>query len=214
MRGKTVIALLFLLVFAVSRIPGLLPPNFSVAYAFAFCAGVYLAGARSWWLGLGSIVLTDVLVNCHYQFVQGLQVWTTAGLKFMLINYAAFSVLILLGKRFKPGDSWTALLGGGLLGAMLFYLITNTAAWLFNPFGNPEYTRDLWGWIRALTIGTAGWPETWVFFRNTLLSGGLFTGLFVGAAKAVEALQTEEEPEQAAAEDTAEAEPAPEEAGG
>ena len=39
------------------------------------------------------------------------------------------------------------------------------------------------GWIQALTVGTPGWPHTWEFFRNTLLSGGLFTGLFAGAMK-------------------------------
>jgi hypothetical protein len=38
-------------------------------------------------------------------------------------------------------------------------------------------------------VGTAGWPETWKFFRNTLLSGGLFTALFVGVMKAAEALE-------------------------
>src|SRR5277367_1569238 len=32
---------IFVALFAVSRIPGLLPWNFSAAYAFAFCAGVY-----------------------------------------------------------------------------------------------------------------------------------------------------------------------------
>ena len=90
-----------------------------------------------------------------------------------------------------------------MLGAILFYLITNTAAWLFNPFGNPEYTKDLTGWLIALTKGTAGHPPTWEFFRNTLLSGGLFTGLFVGAMKLSEATQAEAEEESPAeAEDT------------
>jgi hypothetical protein len=89
-----------------------------------------------------------------------------------------------LGRRFKPGSSFLGLLGGGLLGALLFYLITNTASWLFNPFHNPEYTKDLLGWLTAMTKGTGGYPQTWEFFRNTLLSGGLFTGLFVGAMKA------------------------------
>ena len=36
------------------------------------------------------------------------------------------------------------------------YLLTNTASWLFNPFANPEYTKDLAGWLIALTKGTAG----------------------------------------------------------
>ncbi len=70
-----------------------------------------------------------------------------------------------------------------MLGAVLFYLLTNTAAWLFNPFGNPEYTKNWVGWLIALTKGTAGYPPTWEFFRNVMFSGGLFTGLFVGPAK-------------------------------
>ena len=120
------------------------------------------------------------------------------------------------GRRFKPGDSWLKLLGGGLLGAVLFYLITNTAAWFFNPFGNPEYTKDLAGWLIAMTVGTkAGWLPTWEFFRNTLLSGGLFTGLFAGAMKLSESLESAREKELAAeaADEPEESEPAqPEEA--
>jgi hypothetical protein len=62
-----------------------------------------------------------------------------------------------------------------------------------------------------LTKGTAGWPQTWEFFRNTLMSGGLFTGLFVGAMKATEAEVAEEEEEKKPAEE-GEAEPQPDEA--
>ncbi|MCC6822900.1 MAG: hypothetical protein IT579_19390, partial [Verrucomicrobia subdivision 3 bacterium] len=74
------------------------------------------------------------------------------------------------------------------------------------------------GWIRALTTGTGGWPQTWEFFRNTLLSGGLFTGLFVGAVKLTSAESPQEkeagmrEPEAGADEPDAEAKPEPEEA--
>jgi hypothetical protein len=96
-----------------------------------------------------------------------------------------------------------SLLAGGIMGAILFYVLTNTAAWLFNPFGNPEYTKDLAGWLIALTKGTGGYPTTLEFFRNTLMSGGLFTGLFAGALKMSEAAESakekesEEEPAQA-----------------
>jgi hypothetical protein len=75
----------------------------------------------------------------------------------------------------------------------VFYLVTNTAAWFFNPFKNPEYTKDLFGWVIALTKGTANWPDTWMFFRNTLTSSGLFTGLFVGAMKLAEVFEEQEE---------------------
>ena len=131
-------------------------------------------------------------------------------LGYQLINYVAYVCVILLGRRFKPNSSFLALFGGGIFGAILFYLITNTASWFVNPFRNPEYTKTFLGWLRALTIGTAGWPETWQFFRNTLMSGGLFTGLFVGAMKLNQAAESKQEKEEQAPEE-AEGEPAVEE---
>jgi hypothetical protein len=173
---------LFALVFGLSRIPGLLPSNFSAAYAFAFCAGVYFRGATAWWLPLLVLVATDIGLNFYYSS-RGIEVWDSANLTNLLYNYVAYAVLIRLGRGFKPQSSFLALLGGGMLGAILFYLITNTASWFFNPFHNPEYTKNLPGWLLALTKGTNGWPTTVEFFRNTFLSAGIFTALFVGAEK-------------------------------
>ncbi len=181
--------LAFVLVFALSRIPGMLPQNFSAAYALMFCAGVYFAGHRGWWLPLGTMLVTDIGLNIYYS-LHGVEVWKLTVLRYQLFNYAAYAGIIWVGKRFKPQTSFLGLLGGGILGALLFYLITNTASWLFNPFHNPEYTKDFLGWVTALTKGTGGWPQTWEFFRNTLLSGGLFTGLFVGAMKLGEAAES------------------------
>jgi hypothetical protein len=183
-KWSQLLPVLFIALFAVSRIPGLLPPNFSAAYAFAFCAGVYFARRLSWWLPLAVLLATDIGLNFYYQQKNpGDDVWSASNLANLAFNYAAYAVLIFLGRQFKPQSSFVALLGGGLLGAILFYLITNTASWFFNPFNNPEYTKTFAGWIIALTKGTGGYPSTWEFFRNTLLSGGLFTALFAGAAK-------------------------------
>lgn len=182
MKGKIILSVIFVATFALSRIPGLLPPNFSVAYAFAFCAGVYFGGALAWWLPLGVMFATDLGLDAYYS-LHGVSVWDLPNLQIQLFNYAALAMLILLGTRFRQQKSFLKLVGGGLLGAILFYLITNTAAWLFNPFHSPEYTRNLAGWIIALTKGTGGFPPTLEFFRNTLLSGGLFTALFAAAEK-------------------------------
>ena len=183
-KSKILLPAVFIVVFAVSRIPGLMPPNFSVAYAFAFCAGVFFPGWRAWWLPLGVMLATDIGLNFYYQHKDpGGDVWSAANLANLAFNYAAYAVLIFLGRRFKPQTLLLGLLGGGILGAILFYFITNTASWLFNRFYNPEYTTTLAGWIIALTKGTGGYPPTWEFFRNTLLSGGLFTALFVAAGK-------------------------------
>ncbi len=201
----------FVALFAVSRIPGLLPLNFSVAYAFAFCAGVYFPRKNSWWLPVLVLLATDISLNVYYA-AHGVAVWDSANLKNLFFNYIAYAVLILLGRRFKPQSSFASLLGGGIFGAVLFYLITNTASWFFNPFQNPEYTKTLSGWLIALTKGINGWPSTWEFFRNTLLSGGLFTALFVAAAKLTAPAESPADKKAGARDEENEAEEKPEEA--
>jgi hypothetical protein len=211
-KGKIALPLALMLVFALSRIPGMLPQNFSAAYAIAFCAGAYFAGRAAWWLPLGTLLVTDIGLNMYYWLCLDVNVWEAPKLIYLLFNYAAYVALIWLGRRFKPKSSFPALLGGGILGALLFYVITNTASWFFNPFGNPEYMKTLHGWLIALTKGTSGWPQTWEFFRNTLLSGGIFTGLFVGAMKLTADAESPREKEAGAREEKPEAEEAPEEA--
>jgi len=202
-KGKIAWPIAFAVVFALSRIPGLLPRNFSAAYALAFCGGLYFTGWLGWWLPLGTLLATDVLLNLFYYHAP---VFTG----YMLVTVLSFAALIGLGRLFSPKMSWLKLVGGGLLGAILFYLITNTASWL----SLPGYPKTLAGWIQALTTGLPGFPSTWEFFRNTLLSGGLFTGLFAGAMKLTAPAESPQEKEAGAREPEKEAEPdeAPEEA--
>src|SRR5208282_198760 len=85
-KWNRLLPVLFIVLFAVSRIPGLMPANFSAAYAFAFCAGVYFRGATAWWLPLGTMLATDVALNVFYYHV--------APFAFsLLLNYAIFAVL-------------------------------------------------------------------------------------------------------------------------
>ncbi len=205
---------IFVAVFAVSRIPSLLPPNwqnFSAAYAFAFCAGVYFPRKNSWWLPLLVLLGTDIGLN-FYWAAHGVKVWDAPDLANLAFNYLAYVVLIFLGRRLKPQSSFAALLGGGIFGAILFYFITNTASWLFNPFHNPEYAKTFSGWLLALTKGVNGWPTTLEFFRNTLLSGGIFTALFVAAAKLTVSAESPADKKAGARDEESEAEEKPEEA--
>jgi len=211
-KSNKLLAVVFLVLVALSRWPGLFPPSFSVVYAFAFCAGVYFTKAMAWWLPLGTFIVTDVALNFYYQH-KGWHVWTSSVVEYQMINYVGYAGIIWLGRRFKPESKFLTLLGGGLLGALMFYLVTNTASWLLNPFHNAEYSRSLSGWLIAVVNGTNGWPPAWEFFRSTLLSSGLFTGLFVAAMKvsAAESPADKEAGVRAKAED-AETEPATEEA--
>ena len=117
---------LLMLVFALSRIPGVLPQNFSAAYALAFCGGVYFTGAMAWWLPLGVMLVTDLSLNAFYYH-------TPLFGAYLLLNYAIYAALIGLGRWFGRRAPFLKLLLGGLFGALVFYLVTNTLSWLQDP---------------------------------------------------------------------------------
>lgn len=182
---NVLLAIALMFVFALSRIPGVMPENFSAAYAIAFCAGVYFPGALAWWLPLGTMLLTDIILNLFYYHQPALSLY-------ILVVYFVYAFLIFLGRRLGRNSSFLSLLSGGILGALIFYIVTNTFSWLFDP----GYSKSFFGWIQALTTGLPGYPPTIEFFKNTLLSSGLFTGLFVGSMKLVEKASEEEETEE------------------
>jgi hypothetical protein len=172
-KWNRLLPVLFVVVFAVSRIPHLMPANFSAAYALAFCAGVYFRSAAAWWLPLGVMLATDAALNVFYYHVKPFGFY-------LLLNYAVFAAIIGLGRGFGRRASFLKLLFGGLLGAVIFYLVTNTLSWLQDP----AYAKTVAGWIQALTTGRLDvQPTTWEMFRKTLLSTGIFTALFVAAEK-------------------------------
>lgn len=190
---------LLLVAFALTRWPGMMPLNFSVAYGLVFCAGAF-PRRLPWWAILGTLMTTDLVLNVFYYD-------TVLFSDYQAVNYLAYAGIYLLGGRFSTRVSIPNHVVGGLLGAVIFYVITNTASWL----ANPDYAKTFADWLRALTTGTNGWPETWTFFRNTLLSGGLFAGLISAALQSVEAKEPEPE-EEKEPEGAGAAEAAPEEA--
>jgi hypothetical protein len=198
-KKKLLWPVLLILVFVLSRWPGLMPPGFTAAYAILFCAGLYLPGRWGWFIPLCVLGGSDFLLNAFYSHGS-----FSAG-KFILAElpvFLAYAGLIALGRAFEGKRPFWMLVGGGLLGAIVFYIVTNTAAWL----SDPGYPKSLAGWIQAITVGLPGYPQTWEFFRNTLMSGGIFTGLFVGAMKltAEKSEESEEEDEESAKEPDAE----------
>jgi len=178
--------LVLMLVFALSRWPGLMPGNFSAAYAIFFCAGLYFSDWRTLLAVVGTMLGVDLFISKfgyhNYEFS-----WRDF-LVTMAPNYVAYVLLIFLGRGLGKKRSWLTLVGGGIVGAFLFYIVTNIGAWITLP-----YAKTLQGLIQALTVGLPGFPHTWEFFLNTLLSGGLFTGLFVGAAKMASTAESAEE---------------------
>ena len=176
--------LVLMLVFVASRWPGMLPQNFSAAHALLFCAAFWLPGWMGWVLPLATIIVTDILLNLfHYSM--------PVMVPELVVNWMILALFVVLAKWLARRRSYGRVFLGTLIGALLFYLVSNTVSWLVNPV----YAKTIAGWVQALTVGLPGFPPTWVFGLKSLLGTGLFTGLFAGAMKWSEALDAEPEPE-------------------
>ena len=174
-----------MLIFAVSRWPGMLPQNFSAAHALLFCAAFWLPGWMGWVLPLATIIVTDILLNVFAYDVTVLD-------PRLVTNWMILALFVVLAKGLARRRSYDRVFLGTLFGALLFYLVSNSVSWMVNP----AYAKTIAGWVQALTVGLPGFPPTWVFGLKTLLGTGLFTGLFAGAMKLSEAMDaTEPEPE-------------------
>ena len=196
MERKTWLPLVLMLVFAASRWPGMLPQNFSAAHALLFCAAFWLPGWMGWVLPMATIIVTDILLNLfHYaEPVMAPE---------LISNWMILGLFVVLAKWLARRQSYGRVFLGMLVGALLFYLVSNTISWMTDP----SYSKTIVGWVQALTVGLPGFPPTWWFGLKSLLGTGLFTGLFAGAMKWSEALDAEPESE---TEDDEESEAPPE----
>ncbi len=155
-------------------------PNFAPLMAAALCGAVFIPG----WLGLlvpiVALLVSDALLNVHY----GMPVVSTQ----LLWTLPGYLIAVGLGWMIRERRGGiSTILGGTLVASVLFYLITNTGSWL----GLAAYPQNFAGWIQSLTSGLPGYPPTWVFFRNSLVSDLLFAAFFVAMERVLVPVRTE-----------------------
>jgi hypothetical protein len=142
--------------------------NFSPLAAICLCGAIYFPRKLAVLLPLGIILVSDVILNA-YVYHASLFCWE------MFSRYVALGLVIGLGWAVrKQGRLWPVI-PASIAGSLGFYIITNSASWI----SNPVYQKTLAGWVQALTTGVPAYPPTWLFYRSTLVSDLLFTGLFV-----------------------------------
>jgi len=157
---------LLILVIGLSRHLPLSHPewsNFSPVLALFLLSGSHIRGVWSWAAPLCAILVTDLIINPAY----GVSLLEP----FMLVTALCYFLIFLLGKKLSGSKSLARLVGGGIVGALLFHLLTSGFAWCVNP----AYAKSLNGLIQALTLGQPGFPPAYVFLRNSMISTVLFT---------------------------------------
>lgn len=165
---------LALIVLAVGyRIVGAWNPdlvNFSPLMALAFCGAVYLRNRLMWLVPFVALIVSDFYLN-HYYATQFGYSWDLAG---FVVRMACFALALGFGVMVSRRKNWLNLFSGSLGGAVVFYLATNTISW----FTDAGYAHTAAGWWQAMTVGHPQFLPTLFFFRNTLVSDLLFTGVF------------------------------------
>ena len=161
LNARNVFILLLIVAAAATRIWGDLPYNFTPVAAIALFGGAMFSNrALAFGVPLAVMVISDAFIGFHSS---------------LLAVYIAFMVIVLIGRSISEKPTMINALGGAITGSVLFFLITNAAAWWVLP----QYTKDLSG---LLSSYAAGIP----FFRGTFAGDLLFTTVLFGSYKLAE----------------------------
>ena len=154
--------------------------NFAPMSAIALCGAAFLPRRLALSLPLAALFLSDLILNVHYSKMHANVSMVSVE---MLARYVALALIAGMGWMLRKNPKAPTMLGAGVAGSVIFYLVTNTASWLTEP----AYGKGFAGWIQALTTGVPGpYPSTLWFYRHTLISDVLFTALFIVCIRLME----------------------------
>jgi hypothetical protein len=143
--------------------------NFAPMAAIALCGAAYFPARYKFTVPLIALFISDVVLNMHYGF--------SLFSPFVASHYLGFALVGGLGLFLQNRASLKTLLPASLVASLIFYVVTNIVSWAFDP----GYVKNFGGLLQALTVGVPAYSSTptWMFFRNSVLSDLLFTGLFI-----------------------------------
>lgn len=140
------------------------PANFAPIGAIAIFSGIYLPKKWAVVLPLAAMFFSDLFIGFY-------------ALPIMLSVYVSFIIMGLIGLAIRKNKKLSTVLGGTILGSVIFYLVTNGAVWAFGNW----YGHNLSGLINCYAMAIP-------FFRNSLLGDLFYTGVLAGVYEASLAL--------------------------
>jgi len=134
------------------------PPNFTPIAAIGLFAGFYF---RSKWgivIPLAAMFIGDIFI--------GLYDW-----RLMAAVYISIAIMYFIGMYANHNNTgnWRKVLGGSLLGSVIFFIMTNFAAWALYSW----YPHNLSGLLNCFSMALP-------FFRNSLLGDLSYTVALFG----------------------------------
>ncbi|MAL86672.1 MAG: hypothetical protein CMI23_10010 [Opitutae bacterium] len=140
--------------------------NFSPVLALFLVSGCLIKSRLGWFAPVLAVLISDFFLNPRY----GANFFEL----FSLVTLGVYVVIFLLGKSLKR-PSLPSLLGGSILSALLFHIVTCSFSWVMNN----AYTKNFAGFWQAQIWGEPGYAPSYLFLRNSIFSTILFTLLFL-----------------------------------
>ena len=140
--------------------------NFSPVLALFLVSGCLIKSRLGWFAPVLAVLISDFFLNPRY----GANFFEL----FSLVTLGVYIVIFLLGKSLKR-PSLPSLLGGSILSALLFHIVTCSFSWVMNN----AYTKNFAGFWQAQIWGETGYAPSYLFLRNSIFSTILFTLLFL-----------------------------------
>jgi hypothetical protein len=100
--------------------------------------------------------------------------------KDMWAVYSAFAITVMIGTLIRNRVKVSGIIAGSLVSSLLFFLLTNFAAWLGNPFYPQTFSGLMQSYLAGLVFfnnGSLGIS----FFVNEIAGALFYNGLFFGA---------------------------------
>lgn len=145
-------------------------PNFAPLMAIALCGALVLPGTLALAVPLAALVFSDIALNIFYGVAP--LAWGD------LVRAGCYGIAVATGLSLRRMNSGTtATFAGVAANSVIFYVVSNSVAWI----SQPAYAKSAAGWLQALTVGLPGYPPTWTFFTWSFVSDMLFTAVFLGA---------------------------------
>lgn len=130
------------------------PANLAPVGAIALFAGAILPRKLSWWLPLGIMVVSDLILGAYNGII---------------FTWAGFLLVTLFGMTLKNTSNWLRVPFGALGASVIFFVVSNFGVWLQGQM----YAHSWAGLVLCYEMALP-------FFRNTFVGDLIYSGLLFG----------------------------------
>jgi hypothetical protein len=170
MKYKTLTPRFFIVlsVIVVAAVLRLLPhwPNFTPIAAMALFGGTYLERKQyAFAIPFAAMFISDLVIGLHAN---------------MPAVYLSFAITVLIGMAIRKKVTAVNVVLASLTSAVIFFLVTNFAAWLASPF----YPQTFPGLLECYVAGLAFFNDSTYglsFFANDIMGTMFYSAVFYGA---------------------------------